>query len=259
MKDFFDNFARLSGARPELVEKDYILHRILTALAKRTDISERLLFKGGTCLARAYGDYYRFSEDLDFTWADQSIWKDRTMQKAKKACSIEIDRLAGVLTEVSNDTGMVFSGDKADKGHVKISSGGRMVVFHLAYESEVLRTDQKVKLEVNFVEDIVYPSILRPVPGLAHKSSSGNARSFHPETWAEYVSLPSWNCYDPREILVEKCRAALTRKVNKWRDIVDICYIEDVLGHRLVDHRDVIGRKVRFMTDLYKRYDENIS
>ncbi|MCU0860355.1 MAG: hypothetical protein MUE55_07215, partial [Thermoplasmata archaeon] len=24
-------------------------------------------------------------------------------------------------------------------------------------------------------------------------------------------------------------------------------------------HRDVIGRKVRFMTDLYKRYDENIS
>jgi predicted nucleotidyltransferase component of viral defense system len=29
-------------------------------------VDEALVFKGGTCLAKVYADFYRLSEDLDF-------------------------------------------------------------------------------------------------------------------------------------------------------------------------------------------------
>jgi len=47
-----------------LLEKDYYLTVILSDIHK---LSRDLVFKGGTCLSKVYFDYYRLSEDLDFT------------------------------------------------------------------------------------------------------------------------------------------------------------------------------------------------
>ena len=46
-----------------LIEKDYFCTVVLTHLAKARG---QLVFKGGTCLAKVHGDFYRLSEDLDF-------------------------------------------------------------------------------------------------------------------------------------------------------------------------------------------------
>ena len=48
---------------PRLVEKDYFCTLLLEYLLPLND----LVFKGGTCLAKAHTDFYRLSEDLDFT------------------------------------------------------------------------------------------------------------------------------------------------------------------------------------------------
>lgn len=46
-----------------LIEKDYFCTLLLAYLAA---IDDRLVFKGGTCLAKVHADFYRLSEDLDF-------------------------------------------------------------------------------------------------------------------------------------------------------------------------------------------------
>lgn len=47
-----------------LIEKDYYCTLLLEYLSsKELD----LIFKGGTCLSKVYADFYRLSEDLDFS------------------------------------------------------------------------------------------------------------------------------------------------------------------------------------------------
>ena len=52
---------------PGVVEKDYVLSKILMALAQVDSFSNNLVFKGGTALKKCYYPHWRFSEDLDFT------------------------------------------------------------------------------------------------------------------------------------------------------------------------------------------------
>jgi predicted nucleotidyltransferase component of viral defense system len=68
-KEFVVTIAEQNGIeQTELVEKDVILHQILTDLSKNTYFFDNFVFKGGTCLTKCYLGYYRFSEDIDFTW-----------------------------------------------------------------------------------------------------------------------------------------------------------------------------------------------
>ena len=52
---------------PSIVEKDYVLGRMLAGIYAHEELSESWTFKGGTCLKKCYFETYRFSEDLDFT------------------------------------------------------------------------------------------------------------------------------------------------------------------------------------------------
>jgi len=53
-----------------VIEKDYVLGWLLTAIAAEPDLARTWIFKGGTCLRKCYYETYRFSEDLDFTVID---------------------------------------------------------------------------------------------------------------------------------------------------------------------------------------------
>ncbi len=53
------------GMAPEFVEKDYWICQILQRLS-RHPLSERIVWKGGTSLSKAYGLIKRFSSDVDF-------------------------------------------------------------------------------------------------------------------------------------------------------------------------------------------------
>jgi len=52
-----------------VVEKDYALSYLLAGIAAKPELSETLIFKGGTALKKLYFGDYRFSEDLDFSAA----------------------------------------------------------------------------------------------------------------------------------------------------------------------------------------------
>ena len=67
-----NRLAREGGRRiPEAVlERDYCLAWFLVGLSN-SPICKSLIFKGGTALKRCYFRKYRFSEDLDFTLAEE--------------------------------------------------------------------------------------------------------------------------------------------------------------------------------------------
>ena len=56
--------AAQTGFTPRLIEKDYFCGVVLKHLAAS---GTGVIFKGGTCLSKIYGGFYRLSEDLDFT------------------------------------------------------------------------------------------------------------------------------------------------------------------------------------------------
>ncbi len=49
-----------------IIEKDYYVTRIIHALSSVENEFFRLIFAGGTCLAKAYKIVKRMSEDVDF-------------------------------------------------------------------------------------------------------------------------------------------------------------------------------------------------
>lgn len=59
--------ASSAGVGEHVVEKDYALSYILAGIAAQPDLSESMVFKGGTALKKLFFGDYRFSEDLDFS------------------------------------------------------------------------------------------------------------------------------------------------------------------------------------------------
>ena len=85
MKEFIQEVSNLKNIkRIDLIEKDILLQKILLDLSKDDFFSKNLAFKGGTCLIKCYLGYYRFSEDIDFTWIDQSIFKNMSQKEVRK-------------------------------------------------------------------------------------------------------------------------------------------------------------------------------
>ena len=65
--------AREVGVRDQQIEKDYTISWILQGIAQHEQLSNSIVFKGGTVLKKVYFEDYRFSEDLDFTLLDNDI------------------------------------------------------------------------------------------------------------------------------------------------------------------------------------------
>jgi signal recognition particle subunit SEC65 len=258
MKEFFEALNRKADIkRNDIIEKDFQLHRLLYEISNDDGyLRDNLVFKGGTCLIKTYLDYYRFSEDIDFTWTGDISGKSAS--ETKRNCSSEITLLCERVKKIADELGFTFSGDKRNPSDVHISSGGLMVYFNLGYHSTILDIPAKVKIEISFIDIRLYPTktnVLRSYVGMLDDEE---LKYLHEKLWEEYARPVSMTCYDSREIYVEKCRAALTRIKYKLRDVLDIYYIEKKFGYTLDEFRSQIIEKTRFSIDLYRRYGESI-
>ena len=133
-----------------------------------------------------------------------------------------------------------------------------MVLFFPGYKSEILDIRSRIKVEINFVENIVYPLRDMQLKSYIEDTDSEELRFLYEDLWREYDRTIELTCYDPKEIFVEKCRASMTREAYKLRDIIDLYFIERQYGYNILDHRNAVKEKVKFMLDIYKRYQENI-
>ena len=84
------------GLSPDTVEKDYVLSWVLDGINKYTQIGHEWLFKGGTCLKKCYFETYRFSEDLDFTLANESHLTEEFLKETFTSICNDIHERTGI-------------------------------------------------------------------------------------------------------------------------------------------------------------------
>lgn len=244
--------------RTDIIEKDYHLHRLLHEISKDDYLSRNVVFKGGTCLIKAHIGYFRFSEDLDFTWKDTGIWEGRTRNQTRKKCSREIDLIIEHVVPIAKKLGLKFDGDKSDKDQVIIGGGGRMPRFYLSYTSVTIGKPAKIKAEINFVEKTFFPYMRMDLGSYIGDLKLEELKMLYEDEYREYISPVKIECYDPREIYTDKCRAALTRVTYKLRDIIDIIVLEERNGYSIQQYTESILAKTAFMRDIYAKYRDNL-
>jgi len=255
---FIDEISRIHGIhRRDLVEKDILLHRLLRHLSLHPEFNENYLFKGGTCLIKCHLGYYRFSEDVDFTWRHQERFEGKTRNQLRRTLSTTINQLGRLLEDFAQEEGMDFTCDKSNREYVELGGGNKTCTFKLWYTSKVFGMKSFVKVQVNYVERLCHPPVEKTVRCVVGEPST-ETRLLFPEAERYTKPLLLW-AYGVQEILCEKARAILTRMAVKARDFVDVYMIEKETGVSLFEHMDCTVEKVKFMLRLYRKYRDNLS
>lgn len=199
-----------TGFSERLIEKDYFCTVLLEYLASG---SGRLVFKGGTCLAKVHANFYRLSEDLDFVipMATDAPRAQRRQQAAglKEIVAHLPARLTGFrivapLTGANNST---------------------QYVAVACYASLVTGGEETIKIEVGLREPLL----------LSVTTSAAQTILLDPITRQPLVRPLTLHCIAKQEAFAEKFRAALTRRDVAVRDFFDLDYAVRKLGLQMDD------------------------
>ena len=199
--DVINMTANRAGFRVSLIEKDYYLTIILSKL---NELSDDLIFKGGTCLNKIYYSYYRLSEDLDFSMRLPEYTTTRgNRRKSIQSIKDKIEKFAKRL-------GFRIEGaEKAGRNESK------QYVYYFAYKSVFQPSEQLIKFEIG----------LRFNPIRAVEKKTVQHKFLHPFTKEPLFDGGKVNCLSLKEIVSEKLRAAALRDVIAPRDFYDLDFI----------------------------------
>lgn len=257
-KEVIDYLTKQTGIeRRDLLEKDVLLHRILFELLLDMHFAHHYAFKGGTCLMKCHLGYYRFSEDLDFTWAQQSLLQKSSAKQLRKHISVEVERLAALLSTAALKIGMDFKPDKTNKDYFEFGGGNAQTTYKLWYVSQEQKIKSYIKIQINYNEHLEFPLREETAKHLLDEQIKEEFTFLFPQESVFLTKKISLKVYDIREILIEKARAILTRRGIKARDFVDIYHIQKHTKYNLKDFRQKIIDKTQHMLD-YEKYKINL-
>jgi len=194
-----------TGFAERLIEKDYFCTALLEYLAATAN---KLVIKGGTCLAKVHANFYRLSEDLDFvipmpTDAPRAKRSKRAAAVKEAVAAlprrIPFFRLVEPLTGANNST---------------------QYNAVIGYASLVGRQEETIKIEVALRE----PLLLDPLNGLAQTIL------LDPVSRKPLLKPLEVRCIAKMEAFAEKFRAALSRREVAVRDFFDLDYAVRRLG-----------------------------
>ena len=210
--DLFREAIRFTAAEASfparLIEKDYFCTVLLVHLAQA---DEQLVFKGGTCLAKVHGDFYRMSEDLDFA-IPMAVTASRLERSSR------ISRAKKAVNELSKKL-PCFQVAQPLRG----ANQSTQYIGSVRYLSIANRQEETVTLEISLREPLHRPVAQRPVRTMLLDPVSGQP----------LVSPRKVQCVNDMEAWAEKCRAAMTRRDVAIRDFYDVDYAVRMLGLRL--------------------------
>ncbi len=258
-RDFVNEVGRIQQIkRTDMIEKDLILHQLLLDLSKDKFFSENFIFKGGTCLIKGYLGYFRFSEDIDFTWKDQKVFEGKSQKAIRSYLSPVIDKTGSIFETIARKRYLNFKCKKHNREYVELGGGNKICTFKIWYQSEILGRRSFVKVQINFVEKLYFEPEGLQLKSLLDKKQE-ELEVLFPEEYAEYSQKIDFDAYNIQEILCEKVRSILTRKGVKARDFLDAYLICKKFNIRLEDLHDRIVEKTQFTLNLYGKYRENLA
>ena len=247
---------KLGIARKDLIEKEILLQMLLNELVKNKDFKDNFAFKGGTCLLKICFGYFRFSEDLDFTYLNQKEFAGLSKKKLRASMSEKINELGKTIQPIAKQFNLDFKIEKENRRYFEFGGSNAFVTLKLWYDSFVLNKPSFIKIQVNFIEKLNYP--IREMPAIF---ILGNKDKKEIETlFSDYSYLiepVKIKVYDIKEILIEKVRAILTRRGIKARDFVDVFLIVKKEKLDLNDFRKQIIEKINDMLK-FEKYTQNI-
>jgi predicted nucleotidyltransferase component of viral defense system len=251
LSEFIAFVAEKSGIeKPNLIEKDLTIHRILKDIYSSRHFAENYLFKGGSCLVKCYFGYYRFSVDLDLTWQDQKVWAGLGKYDLRRRLLEEIGNFGSLLEKTAQDIGLGFKNELDNKKYFEFGGGSRMVTFKLWKNSEL------IKIQVNFVDEILFSDKTITVKTLLENVQLSKDDMAYFEESLEFYKPFKVKAYDEREILCEKVRAILTRRAQKLRDFYDLFMLYKS-GYKIEPLREQIIVKIKACLH-YERYRANL-
>ncbi len=200
--------AAKNGVALSVVEKDYALTWILSALSK-TKYKELFIFKGGTALRKIYFPDWRYSEDLDFT-VTASLNEEELNNLIKAINSYLIEKSGLSITIKSLHLNPEYA-------QIKIQFIGP------------LSHENTIKFDLSFNEQVV----LQPEERTILSEYSDQEKHF-------------LLAYPLEEILAEKIRSILQR--GKTRDYYDVWKILKLHSKQInkVKVKDVLAAKCKF-------------
>ncbi|MCK5624811.1 nucleotidyl transferase AbiEii/AbiGii toxin family protein [Candidatus Pacearchaeota archaeon] len=228
----------------EMIRKDLALSYILYEIAKHIEKNEnspfkKLIFKGGTLLAKSHLDYHRLSEDLDFTFKDIEIFEGKSKTNRKKRIRTFLKKdLLPEFKKICEKYEFDFDETEIDRfKETKYFHGKKselFICFKIYIDSE---EKNPIKIEINFCDNLFYKTENIKLKNL-------HAKSEYLSHILEDLEIISYNI---NEILCEKLRAILTRKKGgiSERDIFDL-YLLAKKGHDALKIKDEeIKKKIR--------------
>ena len=196
-----------------LIEKDYYLTLIISRIH---ELSENLVFKGGTCLNKVYYAYYRLSEDLDFSMI---LPQYEATRGQRRRC---IQPVKDKIEKFIEQFGMKLD-DAGNPGH----NESRQYMYYFVYQSVLREVETKINLEIGLRFNPIDTVEKRPV----------QHDFLHPFTGDQLFDGGQINCLSLNELIAEKLRAGAIRKIIAPRDFYDIDFV-------LRNNFDLINNKV---------------
>jgi len=190
-----------TGFPLRLLEKDYYITVVLSGI---NELSNNLVFKGGTCFSKIYYSYYRLSEDLDFTLKLSTDNATRSVRRNAIKLIKEVIRPFLKKFDMS-----IQNLDKA--GHRESTQ----YIYYLDYDSVVLNKKESIKLEISLRFNPLRPVVTKGV----------NHKFLHPFTKEPLFDVGLVNCLALKELVAEKLRACATREVIASRDFYDLGFL----------------------------------
>jgi len=184
-----------------LMEKDYYLTLILS---RSHELSEDLIFKGGTCLNKIYYSYYRLSEDLDFSMTLPQY--EATRGQRRKCIQPVKDRIEKFVEQF---------GMKIDETGNPDRNESKQYVYSLIYQSALRPLEAKIKLEIGLRFNPIMPVETRHV----------QHAFLHPFTGEPLFDGGKIKCLTLNELIAEKLRASAIREKMVPRDFYDLDFI----------------------------------
>jgi predicted nucleotidyltransferase component of viral defense system len=224
--EYFREAVRYTAAETRfvdrLVEKDYFATLVLAFLSSRKD--KKLIFKGGTCLAKIHTGFFRLSEDLDFMISVEET-------RSRKDRQALIANVKGLLGDLPAQV-PVFHFVESFRG----ANQSRQYLGTIGYQSLLTRGEQRIKIEVSLREPLLTSEVVAPAKTLL----------LDPVTEQQLLQPVGVRCLSLAEAMSEKCRAALSRREAAIRDFYDVDHAVRKLGFELNDpaFHEMVARKL---------------
>lgn len=235
LKDIINYVADKQGFRPAIIEKDYHLTRILNAVNQH--LSSNIIFKGGTLLNKAYLNYHRLSEDLDFSYSSDVDVSTRT--KRSRAIEPIRKKMGSFLSYLE-----LTSNNAEGQGF----NNSTQYLFNLQYQSVIINRKEIIKFEISLRQPSFLPPEVVKIKHFYQDPFSGE--NLFPQGSILGLSLI--------ECAAEKLKAAISRLTPAIRDYYDLGhFIKKGFDFSRPDFLKLVNKKLEL--DNYKGdYSNNL-